>query len=94
MGLKATSIGGSRRAGRGGGSTPAKLVNNQLNVISNPPVLPPPEDPQEPPPKLKGARAVAPLPVIRAWKELTAPGQAIPPGQIIRLIVKAGRARF
>lgn len=92
MALKATSIGGIRRAGRGGGSTPAKQVNDQVNIITNPPVLPPPENPSDPPPKLKKARPVVPLPVLRPWKDSVDTSKPIPPGQILRLVVRGGGA--
>jgi hypothetical protein len=90
--MKATSIGGARRAGRGG-NTPQKQVNDQINIITTPPVLPPPENPGDPPPKLNKAKPVVPLPVMRPWKDIIDPSKPIPPGQIIRLIMKGGRAR-
>jgi hypothetical protein len=95
MAMKATSIGGARKSGRGG-NTPQKQVNDQVNIITSPPVLPPPEDPTAPPaspPKLNRANPPIPLPIIRAWKEQLEVGQPIPPGRIIRLVIRGGRAR-
>lgn len=91
--MKATSIGGVRRAGRGGGSTPTKQVNDQINIITNPPVLPPPENPSDPPPKLNKAKPVVPLPIMRPWKDIVDPTKPIPPGQIVRLVVIGGKAK-
>jgi hypothetical protein len=92
MSFKATSIGGIRRSGRGG-NTPQKQVNDQINIITNPPVLPPPENPGDPPPKFNTANPPVPLPVMRPWKDIVDPTQPIPPGQLVRLVVVGGKAR-